>query len=123
MATPEELVRLTIAALFAVWSEWAASLPQHTDWQIGAAYVRESSAKSLEGIQPSVQLRAILYGHLQPALLVTEGKSVSAGEPIGSVGMTGNTTGPHLHLGIFVSGQPIDPRLVLPSGGRQGGSP
>ena len=60
MATPEELVRLTIAALLAVWSEWATSLPQHTDWEIGAAYVRESSAKSLEGIQPSVQLRAIL---------------------------------------------------------------
>lgn len=64
-----------------------------------------------------------LYGHLQPDLLVTEGQSVSAGEPIGSVGMTGNTTGPHLHLGIFVSGQPIDPRVVLPSGGRPGGSP
>jgi murein DD-endopeptidase MepM/ murein hydrolase activator NlpD len=56
-----------------------------------------------------------LYGHLEPALLVVEGESVSAGEPIGAVGLTGTTTGPHLHLGILVSGEPIDPLLVLPA--------
>ncbi|MEA2610085.1 MAG: hypothetical protein QOJ75_2328, partial [Chloroflexota bacterium] len=64
-----------------------------------------------------------LYGHLQSALLVTEGESVSAGEPLGAVGLTGNTTGPHLHFEILVSGEPIDPLLVLPSTGSQGGSP
>ncbi|HEV2006096.1 MAG TPA: M23 family metallopeptidase, partial [Candidatus Limnocylindrales bacterium] len=63
-----------------------------------------------------------LYGHLQAALPVTEGESVSAGEPLGAVGLTGNTTGPHLHFGILVSGEPIDPLLVLPSTGTQGGS-
>jgi murein DD-endopeptidase MepM/ murein hydrolase activator NlpD len=56
-----------------------------------------------------------LYGHLLADLLVSEGESVSAGEPIGAVGLTGNTTGPHLHLGILVSGEPIDPLLVLPA--------
>lgn len=55
-----------------------------------------------------------LYGHLRSALLVTEGESVSAGEPLGGVGLTGNTTGPHLHFEILVSGEPIDPLLVLP---------
>jgi len=64
-----------------------------------------------------------LYGHLQSALLVTEGESVSAGEPLGAVGLTGNTTGPHLHFEILVSGEPIDPLLVLPSTGSPGGSP
>jgi len=63
-----------------------------------------------------------LYGHLQYALLVTEGESVSAGEPLGAVGLTGNTTGPHLHFEILVSGEPIDPLLVLPLTGSQGGS-
>jgi hypothetical protein len=56
-----------------------------------------------------------LYGHLQPGLLVTEGESVSAGQPLAAVGLTGNTTGPHLHLEVLVSGTPIDPLLVLPS--------
>jgi hypothetical protein len=63
-----------------------------------------------------------LYGHLQSALVVSEGESVSAGEPLGAVGLTGNTTGPHLHFEILVSGEPIDPLLVLPSTGSQGGS-
>ena len=45
------------------------------------------------------------------------------GEVIGSVGLTGNTTGPHLHFEIYASGEPIDPLLVLPPTGKPGGSP
>ena len=54
------------------------------------------------------------YGHLEPDLRVRVGQSVSAGDPIGSIGLTGNTTGPHLHFEIYASGEPIDPLLVLP---------
>lgn len=54
------------------------------------------------------------YGHLQPDLRVRVGQSVSAGDPIGSIGLTGNTTGPHLHFEIYDSGEPVDPLLVLP---------
>jgi murein DD-endopeptidase MepM/ murein hydrolase activator NlpD len=54
------------------------------------------------------------YGHLQPDLRVRVGQSVSAGDPLGTIGMTGNTTGPHLHLEIYGSGEPVDPLLVLP---------
>ena len=35
-----------------------------------------------------------LYGHLEPKLVVQVGDSVSAGQPIGTVGVTGFTTGP-----------------------------
>ena len=42
------------------------------------------------------------------------GDRVTAGEAIGAVGMTGNTTGPHLHLEVDVAGQPVDPLTVLP---------
>jgi hypothetical protein len=55
-----------------------------------------------------------LYGHLEPGLATRVGESVVAGEVIGSVGLTGNTTGPHLHFEIYASGEPIDPLLVLP---------
>jgi hypothetical protein len=55
-----------------------------------------------------------LYGHLQPDLAVRVGESVVAGEVVGRVGLTGVTTGPHLHFEIDASGVPIDPLLVLP---------
>lgn len=55
-----------------------------------------------------------LYGHLEPTLAVRDGQSVSAGDRLGSIGLTGHTTGPHLHLEIVVAGEPIDPIDVLP---------
>ena len=54
------------------------------------------------------------YGHLEPDLRVRLGQSVSAGDTVGSIGLTGNTTGAHLHLEIYSSGEPVDPHLVLP---------
>ena len=56
-----------------------------------------------------------LYGHLQTGLAVHVGDDVVAGQVIGAVGMTGNTTGPHLHLEIDVTGVPLDPLTVLPA--------
>jgi Peptidase family M23/Transglycosylase SLT domain len=55
-----------------------------------------------------------LYGHLQPNLAVRVGESVVAGQVVGRVGLTGTTTGPHLHFEIAASGVPVDPLLVLP---------
>ena len=56
-----------------------------------------------------------LYGHLQPGLAVRVGDDVVGGQAIGSVGLTGNTTGPHLHLEVDVAGVPVDPLTVLPA--------
>jgi len=44
---------------------------------------------------------------------IFEGQAVPAGSRIGRVGMTGRTTGPHLHWGLKYSGQWVDPALVL----------
>jgi murein DD-endopeptidase MepM/ murein hydrolase activator NlpD len=44
---------------------------------------------------------------------VFEGQAIAAGARIGRVGMTGRTTGPHLHWGLKYSGQWVDPALVL----------
>lgn len=57
-----------------------------------------------------------LYGHLQPGLGVRAGDRVAAGTTIGRIGLTGRTTGPHLHLEVRAGGRPIDPEPILESG-------
>lgn len=54
----------------------------------------------------------IMYCHLN-AVYVTNGQSVSAGDVVGAVGSTGNSTGPHLHFQVEVGGNHVDPRLYL----------
>ncbi len=44
---------------------------------------------------------------------IWEGQQVQAGARIGRVGMTGRTTGPHLHWGLKYTRQLVDPALVL----------
>ncbi len=46
-------------------------------------------------------------------LQIREGQIIPAGARIGRVGMTGRTTGPHLHWGIQYQGNWVDPALVL----------
>lgn len=52
------------------------------------------------------------YAHCNK-LYGTVGQKVKAGEVIAEVGMTGNTTGPHLHLEIRVNGVAINPQKYL----------
>lgn len=49
------------------------------------------------------------YGHLSK-IGVQEGQQILRGEVIGWVGTTGNSTGPHLHLGMVKDGQSVDPQ-------------
>jgi peptidase M23-like protein len=54
-----------------------------------------------------------LYAHLAPSsVVVTRGQQVSAGEVIGRVGHTGNSTAPHLHFQLMDSADPLQARGV-----------
>jgi len=54
-----------------------------------------------------------LYGHMS-TVSVSDGDYVSAGDLIGTVGSTGNSTGPHLHFEIDRDGIPENPLTDLP---------
>lgn len=53
-----------------------------------------------------------MYFHLSE-ILVTDGEFVRAGQIIGRVGMTGRTTGPHLHWGVKLNGAYVNPFSLL----------
>ena len=53
------------------------------------------------------------YAHMRD-FNIQEGDQVEKGTVLGWVGMTGWTTGPHLHLEIYQDGWAIDPATILP---------
>jgi len=59
------------------------------------------------------------YFHLDTTA-VREGQLVARGEPLGTVGMTGRVTGPHLHFGAQVGTARIDPAALLGLALREG---
>ena len=55
------------------------------------------------------------YAHLQE-LLVNPGEAVQQGQIIALSGSSGWVTGAHLHLGVYVDGEAVDPLSALQSG-------
>ena len=54
-----------------------------------------------------------MYNHMD-RVDVKEGQTVAQSETIGTVGSTGRSTGPHLHLGVILNGASVDPELFIP---------
>ncbi|HET9872961.1 MAG TPA: M23 family metallopeptidase [Propionibacteriaceae bacterium] len=72
-----------------VWTRW------------GGAYGNLTKIQHPNGVQS-------WYAH-QSNRSVKEGDTVNAGQPIGSIGATGNAFGAHLHLEVRERGTPVDP--------------
>lgn len=53
-----------------------------------------------------------LYGHLS-GFAVTPGQQVREGQVIGYVGMSGRSTGPHLHYEVRIHNTPVNPHRYL----------
>ncbi|MGQ4353155.1 peptidoglycan DD-metalloendopeptidase family protein [Streptomyces drozdowiczii] len=56
-----------------------------------------------------------LYAHMS-AMVAKAGHSIKRGARVGSVGATGNVTGPHLHLEARINGKAVDPMRYLEGG-------
>lgn len=55
-----------------------------------------------------------VYCHcVDGSALAATGDTVKAGQPIAKVGVTGGSTGPHLHWGLKYQGKWVDPTIVL----------
>lgn len=52
------------------------------------------------------------YGHLS-SFAVTPGQSVHRGQVIGYVGLSGRSTGPHLHYEVWLHNNPVNPHNFL----------
>ncbi|WMS87233.1 M23/M56 family metallopeptidase [Pleionea litopenaei] len=53
-----------------------------------------------------------VYSHLD-SMNVSEGDVVEKGHLIGRVGVTGKTTGPHVHFEVRKGGKPVDPKTYI----------
>jgi len=63
-------------------------------------------------LQHNLGFRTI-YGHMN-VIIAKEGEAIRQGQPIGGVGSTGKSTGPHLHFEVRHDGRHLDPLPLLP---------
>ena len=55
-----------------------------------------------------------MYCHMD-TIAVEVGDMINRGEEIGTIGMTGRVTGPHLHWSVSMNDARIDPNLIVPA--------
>jgi hypothetical protein len=63
------------------------------------------------------------YCHMQTKPWVDVGDLVIAGQPIGTIGSTGHSSGPHLHYEVHAGGRSTDPQPWMDDHGAPLGTP
>lgn len=81
--------------------EGVVVLMSFTKWDYGRSVVVDHG----NGLQTR-------YAHMGK-VFVEEGEKLTTDMPIGEVGLTGRTTGPHLHMEIMKDGRTVNPRPYL----------
>lgn len=66
------------------------------------------------GLEIKAAKRSLIYCHMH-TLGVKSGQQVKAGDVLGTVGSTGYSTGPHLHIGVIEDDEYIDPLEYMKS--------
>jgi len=82
----------------------------------GRIHKAVSVDKSSNGLHVVLQTNGKGQGwfiHLSK-VLVRQGDEVKAGDVIGLTGNTGSSSGPHLHVGWWKAGSPVDVETILP---------
>ena len=85
-------------------------VPAARDGVVVSAGERGAYGNAVEVAHPDGT--STLYAHLS-RVEVAPGEQVREGEPLGLVGQTGRTTGPHLHLEVRQGGHFVNPGQVL----------
>ena len=91
------------------------------DGVISKIQKRKSGLGKVIRIYHEIDQIETVYGHMNKfAEGMRKGKKVKRGEVIGYVGNTGRSTGLHLHYGVYVKGEPVNPKnYILGEWGRQ----
>lgn len=124
---PKQVLPLTgynLTATFGAYGYWSSS---HTGLDFAAPYgstIRSITSGTVVSVEydGSYGLKTVIeapdgthywYCH-QAETFVAVGQTVRPGQAIGAVGLTGNTTGAHLHLEVRPGGgDPVDPYAAL----------
>ncbi|MBX2802858.1 MAG: M23 family metallopeptidase [Myxococcales bacterium] len=91
-----------------------AAAPGRTVRAAGKGVIRFAGRNAAYGLMVEIQHpdgHLTRYAHLN-ALWVQKGKSVEGGDPVGTVGSTGRSTGPHLHFELREGRKPVDPAVI-----------
>lgn len=82
------------------------------NWLVGRAVSIAQNRRC--GTHVVIQSRGwkAIYCHMA-SIQISEGQIIPTGAVIGRVGMTGRTTGPHLHFQLEHNGKLVNPALVL----------
>jgi hypothetical protein len=75
-------------------------IPDQTPFQLMLPKTKEDYGGNRVMLKIAPNVFAV-YEHLQPGLTVKVGDAVEAGSPLGKIGNTGPSEGPHLHFGLL----------------------
>lgn len=96
------------------WASWAGDFPNATGTKVGAWAAGKVTAVNRWNRSYGNHVRIdhgkwrTLYAHMS-SIAVSKGSTVKAGNVVGRVGSTGNSTGPHLHFEKYDTGGRLRP--------------